>query len=177
MARRTSRKTAGKRSGPSSIRKNVARSSPRDCVPRPACSPSCQVAASSASSSASGRTVTRCVYRSVRRRSWKAFDRFFPGTRVFGSPAMLGQTLVQKSLLPILQRNLTGRCGDAVPERLHVVDLILDRQRVEPWRRQRLRHSRKYTTRPEPGFSALGGSQIRQPRRHFPLLPTRSWTA
>lgn len=48
---------------------------------------------------------------------------------------MFGETIFQKCLLPVLQRDLAGRCGDTIPERLHVVDLFLNRQRVESWRR------------------------------------------
>lgn len=58
-------------------------------------------------------------------------DDLFPGTSLVGRSAMCGETLLQHGLLPFLQRDLTDRRGDAIPERLHVVDLFFDRERVE----------------------------------------------
>ena len=65
---------------------------------------------------------------------------------------MFGKTFFQKRLLPVLQRDLARGRGDAIPERLHVVDLALDRKRVEPRRRQRqgVRHGRNIPPDAEP---------------------------
>ena len=73
-----------------------------------------------------------------------AFDDLFPGTGFVGSPAVFGKAFFQERLLPVLQRDLASGRGDAIPKRLHVLDLIFDRQRVEPRRRQRqgVRHAR-----------------------------------
>ena len=64
-----------------------------------------------------------------------AFDDLFPRTCFVESAAVFGQAFFQKRLLPVLQR--AGRRGDAIPKRLHVLDLILDWKRVESRRRQR----------------------------------------
>jgi hypothetical protein len=55
---------------------------------------------------------------------------------------MSSQPLLQDPALPLVQRDLVCRCGDTVPQRLHVVDLLLDGQLVEPRRghRERLAH-------------------------------------
>lgn len=66
-----------------------------------------------------------------------AFDDLFPGTCFVRSPVVFGKAFFQERLLPVLQRHLTCSRGDAIPKRLHVLDLILDRQRVEPGRRKR----------------------------------------
>lgn len=50
---------------------------------------------------------------------------------------MCRETLFQEGLLPLLERYLVDIRGDVIPERLHVVDLVFDRKRVEPMGRQR----------------------------------------
>jgi hypothetical protein len=60
-----------------------------------------------------------------------------PGTRFVRGLAMRCETLLQESLLPLLERYLVDIRRDVVPERLHVVDLVFDRKRVEPRGRQR----------------------------------------
>lgn len=59
-----------------------------------------------------------------------AFYDLFPGTCFLGSPAVFGKAFFQKRLLPVLQRNLPSGRGDTIPKRLHILDLIFDRQRV-----------------------------------------------
>ncbi len=49
---------------------------------------------------------------------------------------MCCETLFQDGLLPLLQRYLVNGRRDVIPERLHVVDLVFDRKRVEPSGRQ-----------------------------------------
>ena len=50
---------------------------------------------------------------------------------------MCRETLFQEGLLPLLERYLVDIRRDVIPERLHVVDLVFDRKRVEPGGRQR----------------------------------------
>ena len=51
---------------------------------------------------------------------------------LFWALAMSGETLFQDSLLPLLQRHLVDGRRYVIPERLHVVNLLFDRKRVEP---------------------------------------------
>jgi hypothetical protein len=37
--------------------------------------------------------------------------------------------------MPLRHGNLLRGCSDPVPERLHEIDLLVDREIVEPWRR------------------------------------------
>jgi hypothetical protein len=87
-----------------------------------------------------------------------AVDDVFPGTRFVGSATVFRQTFFQKGLLPVLQRHLARRRGDAIPQRLHVFDLILDRQRVEPGRRQRHRAGHGRNIPPGPWREADDGA-------------------
>ena len=48
---------------------------------------------------------------------------------------MGGQTFLQQNLLPFLERHLIDSGCDAVPERLYIVDLFFNRERVESWGR------------------------------------------
>ena len=50
---------------------------------------------------------------------------------------MRGQPLSEDPTLPLLQWDLVGSGCDAVPQRLHVIDLFRDGQIVEPWRGHR----------------------------------------
>jgi len=52
------------------------------------------------------------------------------------------QPLIQKLSLPIRQRSLLDVARDAIPQALHVLDLLIDTQVVESGRgkRQRLGH-------------------------------------
>ena len=61
---------------------------------------------------------------------------------------MFGKTFLQQGSLPLLERHLIGAGRDTVPERLDIVDLILNRKRIEPRGRQRyrVRHVLDYTT-------------------------------
>lgn len=55
---------------------------------------------------------------------------------------MGGHSLPEDPTLPLRQRDLVGSGCDAVPQRLHVVDLLRDGQIVEPrrWHRQGASH-------------------------------------
>lgn len=44
---------------------------------------------------------------------------------------MCRETLFQEGLLPLLERDLVDIRRDVIPERLHVIDLVLNRKRVE----------------------------------------------
>jgi hypothetical protein len=50
---------------------------------------------------------------------------------------MCRETLFQEGLLPLLEGDLVDIRRDVIPERLHVIDLVFDRKRVEPRGRQR----------------------------------------
>lgn len=56
---------------------------------------------------------------------------------------MRDEALVQNFALPIRKRQLTHAHGDPVPERLHVVDLLVDGEIVESrrWHPKRMRHA------------------------------------
>lgn len=71
-----------------------------------------------------------------------ASDDFFPWTSLVGRSTMCGEALFQERLLPFLQGNLTDRRGDAIPEGLYVVDLFVDRERVEARRGHGQGHDR-----------------------------------
>ena len=72
--------------------------------------------------------------------------------------AMGRKPLFQEGLLPLLKRHLVRARRDPVPQRLHVLDLVLDEQGVKSWRRQgqRMWHVPDYTTRP--GVASIGTS-------------------
>lgn len=46
------------------------------------------------------------------------------------------KALFEDGLLPLLERDMTDCRRDPIPQRLHVVDLVLDWKGVEPGRRQ-----------------------------------------
>ena len=66
-----------------------------------------------------------------------SFNDLFPRSGFVGGSAMCRETLFQEGLLPLLERHLVDIRRDVIPERLHVVDLVFDRERVEPRGRQR----------------------------------------
>src|ERR1700730_15332492 len=59
------------------------------------------------------------------------------------------QPLVEDLAMPFRDRNCLGTCCDSVPQRLQIVDLLVDRQVVETRRRQRdrFRHLKYVRTR------------------------------
>jgi hypothetical protein len=69
----------------------------------------------------------------------------FPRHGVLWMCLEIGEALIEDRLLPVGNRNAIGTRRDPVPQCLHVVDLIFDRQVIEAWRRnsERLRHSRR----------------------------------
>ena len=73
---------------------------------------------------------------------------------------MGGQTFLQQNLLPFLERHSIDSGRDAVPKRLHVVDLIFDGKRVKSWRRQ-WQGLRRNASRASPR-SSLSGAPIRE---------------
>lgn len=83
-----------------------------------------------------------------------AVDDFLPGAGFVGSSAMCGKAVFEERLLPLVERHVVGGCRDAIPQRLHVVDLVFDWKRVEPRGRQRqgVRHGRNMP--PDPGTRA-----------------------
>src|SRR5438034_10194001 len=136
MARRNSRKTSGKRNGPSDPRKGCAKFSEEF---RPEALPLA--------------VVPRCCFEGIELRLGpnlqqrhlptgaeallNSFNDLLPRSGFFRSSAMCRETLFQARLLPLLERYLVDIRRDVIPERLHIVDLILDRKRVEPRRRHR----------------------------------------
>jgi hypothetical protein len=64
---------------------------------------------------------------------------FLPRSGFVRGSAIRRKTLLQEGLLPLLERHLVDIGRDVVPERLHVVNLVFDRKRVEPRGRQRQR--------------------------------------
>ena len=87
-------------------------------------------------------------------------DDFAPWPSVAGRSTMSGQAFLKQNPLPFLERHLIDSGCDAVPERLHVVDLLFNRKRVEPWGRQRQgwRHARTIP----PASRLLGSSSGNQ---------------
>ena len=73
-----------------------------------------------------------------------SFNDLLPRSGFLRGSVMCRETLFQKGLLPLLKGYLVDIRRDVIPERLHVVDLVFDRKRVEPWGRQRqgMRHGR-----------------------------------
>ena len=63
------------------------------------------------------------------------FDDFLPRPSVARRSTMRSQTFFQQGPLPFLERHLIDSGCDAVPKRLHVVDLLFNRKLVESWRR------------------------------------------
>jgi hypothetical protein len=53
-----------------------------------------------------------------------AVDDFLPGAGFAGSCAMCGQALFEERLLPLMERHVVGGRRDAIPQRLHVIDLV-----------------------------------------------------
>ena len=64
-----------------------------------------------------------------------SLDDFPPWPRVAWRLTMRGEPFLQQGLLPLVKGHLIDAGGNAVPQRLHVVDLVFDRQGVEPRRR------------------------------------------
>ncbi len=69
--------------------------------------------------------------------SLHALDDFSPRPGVAGRLPMRRKPLLQQGLLPFVQWQLVDARRNGVPQRLDVVDLILNWEAVEPWRRQR----------------------------------------
>ena len=61
------------------------------------------------------------------------FDDFLPRPGIARRATMGSQTFLQQSLLPFLERHLIDGGCDPVPQRLHVVDLLFNRERIESW--------------------------------------------
>jgi hypothetical protein len=56
-------------------------------------------------------------------------------------PPMSGKPFLQHCFLPLMKRHAVNASGNVVPQRLHIVDLIFDRELVESRRqRQRMSH-------------------------------------
>jgi hypothetical protein len=66
-----------------------------------------------------------------------SFNDFLPRSGFLRGLAMCRETIFQEGLLPLLKRYLVDIRRDVIPQRLHVVDLVFDRKRVEPRWRQR----------------------------------------
>lgn len=66
-----------------------------------------------------------------------SLDDLLPRSGFRRGSAMCRETLFQEGLLPLLERDLVDTRRDVIPERLHVIDLVFDRKRVEPRGRQR----------------------------------------
>lgn len=60
-----------------------------------------------------------------------SFNDLLPGSGFLRRSAMCRETFFQEGLLPLLKRYLVDIRCDVIPERLHVVDLFLDRKCVE----------------------------------------------
>ncbi len=84
------------------------------------------------------------------------FNDFLPRPRLARRTTMRSQAFLQEDLLPLLERHLIDTGCDAVPQRLHVVDLLFNGKGVESWRRQwqRLSHARTIP----PDYRLLGSS-------------------
>ncbi len=76
------------------------------------------------------------------------FDDFLPWPGFLGCSTMRRKPFLEDGLLPFVKRYLIHTRGDVIPERLNVVDLLIDGQVVESWRRQRqrMRHESDYST-------------------------------
>jgi hypothetical protein len=68
-----------------------------------------------------------------------SLDDLLPGPCFIRRPAMRGEALRQERLLPLLQRNLVDVRRNVIPQRLDVLNLVFNRERVESRRRQRQR--------------------------------------
>ena len=66
-----------------------------------------------------------------------SFNDLLPRSGFRRGSLMCRETLFQEGLLPLLERDLVDIRRDVIPERLHVIDLVLNRKRVEPRGRQR----------------------------------------
>src|SRR5262249_39546445 len=58
-----------------------------------------------------------------------------PRTRRALTRPMCGEAFNDDLSVPVLNRYLLGMRGEAVPERLHIIQLLLRRELVEAWRR------------------------------------------
>ena len=72
----------------------------------------------------------------------KPFDDFVPGPGFLRRAAMRRKPFFENDVLPFMKWNLIDACGDAIPKRLDIIDLVVDGKIVESWRRQwqRTRH-------------------------------------
>ena len=86
--------------------------------------------------------------RSLTQMSLKPLHDFLPWPGFLRRAAMRRKPFFENGLLPFLKWDLIDACGDAVPERLDIVDLVVDGKIVESWRRQRqrMRHDSDYST-------------------------------
>ena len=77
----------------------------------------------------------------------QALDDPFPCLGLARGSPMCGESLLQDALLPLMKRHLIQAGCNVVPERLYVVDLILDRKIVESrrWQWYWVPHHRDYT--------------------------------
>ena len=66
----------------------------------------------------------------------KAFLNSLPDVTSISVGFQLFQAFVEDFTVPIRNRNRVGAGCDSIPQRLHVVDLLFDRQVVEAGRRQ-----------------------------------------
>lgn len=76
------------------------------------------------------------------------FDDLWPGPGYMRRSTVRLEPFLENGLLPFVQRYLIHAGGDVIPQRLDVIDLVLDRKIVESWRRQRqgMCHDSDYNT-------------------------------
>jgi hypothetical protein len=86
---------------------------------------------------------------------------------------MIGQSVTKKLSVPIRHADLLWRCGNSIPKRLNVLDLLLDRQFIELrwWDGQCLSHIRETTSNRLTSQSASHPSRDHRAAEHANGLP------
>jgi hypothetical protein len=90
-----------------------------------------------------------------------------PESASAGARIVRRQTLSNDFPVQLRHRNLLSSCRDSIPERLHEIDLLVDREIVEPWRR-----SGDYLGHGENSYDQeyIANRQSKKPDQYAPIL-------
>jgi hypothetical protein len=92
----------------------------------------------------------------VAKTALEPFDDLPPWPRFLGCSTVCRKPFLENGLLPFVKRYLIHTRGDVIPEGLNVIDLLIDGEIVESWRRQRqgMRHGSDYSIGTVPAYQS-----------------------